>query len=267
MSLAEHENPYATPRPEVAIDFREAAVEDSIRLLADSGGGRTIEDLGVSLVVPVGPEGVRRLRWIGRMVLLRLVSGIGGLALGALLASAQENLTKQWNVPEALSLSVAATCSLGGICVLLLNPYFMRRAARRALGERYESVQRLSTGRKPLCTGVENAETFKKMKIVPEDLAWIAFDPPGRRLILEGVLFRYVVHAADVLFVGQVAGATTTGIQITFRVGRVAFAVTLQFDSVWHEFKKQTIGVSEDPLLKPIVAVFRGFRKARSLHA
>jgi hypothetical protein len=258
MSIAEHENPYATPRPEVAIDFREAAVEESIRLLAESGGGRPMEDLGVSLVLPVGPEGVRTLRWIGRMVLVRLVSGIGGLVLGALLAAAQESLTKQWNVPEALSLTVAATCSLGGILVLLLNPYFMRRATRRALGERYETVQRLSMGRSPLCAGVEDAQTFKKMKIVPEDLAWIAFDPRGKRLILEGVLFRYVIHASDVLFVGQVAGATTTGMQITFRVGRVVFAVTLQLDSIWHEFKKQTIGVSEDPLLAPILAAFRG---------
>lgn len=258
MSLAEHENPYATPRPEVAIDFREAAVEESIRLLAESGGRRPMEDLGVSLVVPVGPEGVRTLRWIGRMVLVRLVSGIGGLVSGALLASAQENLTKQWNVPEALSLTIAAVCSLGGILVLLFNPYFVRRATRRALGERYATVQRLSSGRSPLCTAVEDAQTFKKMKIVPEDLAWIAFDPPGRRLILEGVLFRYVIHASDVLYVGQVAGATATGMQITFRVGRVVFAVTLQLDSVWHEVKKQTIGVSEDPLLAPILAAFRG---------
>jgi hypothetical protein len=257
MATIEQENPYAAPRPDVPIDFREAVVEESIRLLAEAGG-RPIETLGVSLVVPLGAEGVRTLRWIGWMVLLRLVLGIGGLAAGAGLAAAHERLTKQWQFPEELTLAIALTCSLGGIGVMLLSPYFMRRATRRAIGERFGLVQRLSTGRRPLCTGVEDARTFTKLKIVPEDLAWIAFDPPGRRLILEGILFRYVIHAADVLFVGQVAGATTTGMQITFRVGRVVFAVTLQLDSVWHELKKQTIGVSQDPLLKPIIAAFRG---------
>jgi hypothetical protein len=257
MSSVEYENPYATPRPEVAIDFREAAVEESIRLLSQADG-RAIQDLGLSLVVPIGPEGLTTLRAVGRGVLVRFVLGISGIAAGAGLAATNEWLTKHWQIPDTATLTVAMFCSVGGIILLLLNPYFVRRATRHAIGERYELVCRLSTGRAPLCSGLEDAHTFTKLKIVPEELVWIAFDPQRKRLILEGVLCRYVIHAADVLYVGQVAGAATSGMQITFRVGRIVFAVTLQMDSVWHEFKKQTIGVTEDPLLKPILAAFRG---------
>jgi hypothetical protein len=59
-----------------------------------------------------------------------------------------------------------------------------------------------------------------------------------------------------VLSVGQATGATTTGVQIVFRVARVMIGITLQYDSVWNEFKKQTIGRGQDPLIKPIRQTF-----------
>lgn len=247
-------NPYAPPSgpPEpVQIDFRQAAVEESLRIV-EASPGQLPEDLGVSLVLSMGSEGLTHLRHIGRMTLVRLVLGIVGLAAGAGLAGGNDWLQKNWGLPEAVVLLFAAACSLGGIGLMLANSLLCRWHVQRALGPRYAAAVAMSTLRPPLCTGVEDSRTFVTPKIAPEDFAYVAFDSVHRRLILEGLIFRYVIHAADVLSVAQQAGTATTGVQIVFRVGRVVVGITLQYDSVWHELRKQTIGLGRDPLLKPV---------------
>jgi hypothetical protein len=253
-------NPYAppsTPAEPVQIDFRQAAVEESLRIL-EANPGRVPEDLGTSLVLSMGSEGLAHLRYIGWMTLVRLVLGILGLAAGAGIAGVSDWIQRNWGLPEAVVLSAAAACSLGGIGVLLANAMLSRWHVQRALGPRYAGAVVTSTLRPPLCTGVEDSRTFVTPKLAPEDFAYVAFDSAHRRLILEGLIFRYIIHAADVLSVAQQAGTATTGIQIVFRVGQVIVGITLQYDSVWHELRKQTIGLGKDPLLKPIVAALSG---------
>jgi len=248
-------NPYALPQSDLPLDFREAAVEESLRLVS-MASGRPVEDLGVSLVLPVAPSRRDTLQWMGWMTLLRLVLGIGGVVAGGVLAWASRTLMER-GLPEWQIMSIAAFCSIGGI-LLLFNWFFIRAGVRRALGERYARVQQFSTSRSPLCTGVEDARTFVQMKLLPEDLVWIAFDSASKRLIMEGLLFRYVIHAADVLFVGEVSGTTATGVQVTFRVGNIVIAITMQMESIWYELRRQTWGRPENPLLRPIRAALEG---------
>jgi hypothetical protein len=255
-------NPYAPPpsaAQPVEIDFREAAVEESLRII-EAAPGRPIDDLSVSLVLPTDLEGPARIRHIGRMTVLRLVSGVAGLALGALLAALEGPIHERLMVPQflrpGLVMSVAACGTFGGMGFLLSSVFFVRRAVRGYLGERYAAVVRMSNLRRPLCVGVEDARTFTTMKIAPEDFAYIAFDAASRRVILEGLTFRYVIHAHDVYSVSQASGTATTGVQIVFRVARVYIGITLQYDSVVSELKKQTIGLGRDPLLRPIRQTF-----------
>ena len=247
-------NPYAPPTgpsEPVQIDFRQAAVEESLRIL-EANPGQVPEDLGVSLVLSMGSEGLEHLRHIGWMTLVRLVLGIVGLAAGAGLAGVSDWMQMNWGLPEAVVLSVATLCSLGGIGMLLDQLHADSLARAGALGPRNAAAVAMSTLRPPLCTGVEDSRTFVTPKIAPEDFAYVAFDSARRRLVLEGLIFRYVIHAADVLSVAQQAGTATTGVQIVFRVGRVVVGITLQYDSIWHELRKQTIGLGRDPLLKPV---------------
>lgn len=255
MSASDSLNPYAPPAAPPQLDFREAAVLESLRLL-EANPGRLPDELPMSLVLPADESGPAWLRYIGRMTLLRLVLGIAGLVMGAVLAAVSGPVQRNTGVPAEAVITLAAPCSIGGIAIMLANSLLVRRAVRRAIGERFDRVQRQSVLRSPLCVGVEDARTFTKMKIAPEDFAWAAFDSAGRRLILEGLIFRYVIHAADVVSVTQAAGATATGVQIVFRVAGAMTGITLQFDSVWHEFKKQTVGGGTDPLLKPIRQTF-----------
>jgi hypothetical protein len=260
MSAPPSANPYAppqTPTGPLQLDFREAAVEQSLQIMA-ANPGRAPEELGISLVLPAGDDrGPDRLRWIARMTLVRLVLGVVGLAVGALIGTAVDGILREQGIPKDPAMVVAALCSLGGMALLLLNAWLIRRSVQRALGPRYEACRRHSTLRRPLCTGVEDARTFTSIKLAPEDFACVAFDSAGRRLILEGLLFRYVIHAADVLSVVQQSGTATTGVQIEFRVGAVAVGITLQFDGVINELRKW-VSFGKDPLLAPVVAALSG---------
>jgi hypothetical protein len=260
MSHPDSVNPYAsssTPAAPPTIDFREAAVEESLRLI-EAAPGRDPDELGRSLVLPADANGFARLRWIGRMMLVRLVLGIAGIVAGGVLAATEAKLRATLGLAEWHVLTVAGFCSLGGIGLLLTSVFFVRRSVRRGIGERYAEARNHSTLRPPLCVGVEDCRTFTTLKIAPEDLAYVAFDASRRRLILEGLLFRYVIQAADIVSVQQATGAATTGTQVVFRVGRAVVGITLQFDSIWHEFRKQTIGAGRDPLLGPITDTFAG---------
>lgn len=262
MSQPNPANPYASPAAPAApptIDFRETAVEESLRLI-EAAPGCDPDELGVSLVLPADPEGLALLRFIGRWLLVRLVLGIAGIAAGGILAAVEGRLRATFGLAGWQILAFAAYCSLGGIMLLLTCPWFVRRAVRLGLRERYDDVVRLSNLRPSLCVGVEDCRTFTTMKIAPEDFAYAAFDAARRRLILEGLLFRYVIQAADIVSVQQAAGAAATGTQVVFRVGRAVVGVTLQFDSIWHEVKKQTIGAGRDPLLGPVTDTFSGKR-------
>ena len=258
MSAPPSVNPYAPPQSlePVQIDFRQAAVEESLRIL-EANPGRGMDDLGVSLVLPADVEGPAKVRHIGHMTLVRLLLGIGGLAIGAGLAAMEGNLRVHWGIDEGLTLTAAGCCSLAGMALLFASIPLVRRGVRRGLGERYEAAEKASNLRPAICVGVEDARTFTTMKIAPEDFAYVAFDAANRRLILEGLVYRYVIYAKDLYSVTQAAGATTTGTQIVFRVGRAIVGITLQFDSVWSELKK--LGSrGQDPLLAPIQATFAG---------
>lgn len=246
-------NPYAPPQSEFPIDFRNAAVEESLRIVARSGG-RPIEDLGVSLVLPTEGSGAATLRWIGWSTLARLVLGILGVVFGGLLGVLSDHMLEQLPLNQAEVLWIGVSCVVGGLLLLLLNGMFTRATVRRGIGDRYARVWQFNTTHRPLCSGVEDARTFQKIKLLPEDLAWIAFDAAGKRLILEGLLYRYVIHAGDVLLASEVQGPTSTGVQIVFRVGEVVIGITLQMDSVWYELRRQVALPGSNPLLRPILA-------------
>ncbi|MCA9122527.1 MAG: hypothetical protein H6822_03300 [Planctomycetaceae bacterium] len=230
-------------------DFRDEAAAISLKLVADSFG-RPSAELGQSLCLPVeNPSDLRGVKW---SLLFRLVFGIGGIAAGGILAMVFEKFPAGFQRYETPALVLAGIFSIGGICLLISSAGAARSFSRRRLGERYEAVWALGSPIKPLGVSVEDADTFSKMKLVPEDLAWIGFDLSRRMLLIEGLRYRYLIHSADVINIEQVAGPTATGVAITYFVGSASLRIALQYDSVKHELRRQTIGAKHDPLLKPI---------------
>jgi hypothetical protein len=258
MRTYEPVNPYASPASAepTAADFRQAAVEESQRLVRESGG-LAPQRLGVSLCLPIenpATDTMRRAKW---GVILRAVAGILGLIAGGVLAAAYEKLAivRQW--PPELIMSLAAALMAVGLLLMLSNPLLVRRLVQRSLGERYDDALVPGGTLRPKVVGVEDSTTFHNVKAIPEDLSCAFFDEAGGLLRIEGILYRYFIRAADVILVEEVRGVTATGVRIVFRIGRATLAITLQHESLLHELRRQTIGAKHDPLWAPISRTLR----------
>ncbi len=230
-------------------DFREDAVAFSQRLVAESFG-RAAADLGESLCLPVeNPADLRSIKW---WMLFHIVAGVGGLVAGGVLAGVSQHISESLDALEPFVIAVALICSVGGMGLLITSSHVSRNFSRRRIGERYDAVWALGSPLKPLGVSVEDASTFQKFKLVPEDAAWIGFDLARRMLLIEGIRYRYVVHAKDLVNIELLAAPTATAVAITYRVGPAVLRIALQHESIRHELRKQLIGSKHDPLMKPI---------------
>ncbi|HZN34401.1 MAG TPA: hypothetical protein VFB80_11300 [Pirellulaceae bacterium] len=252
-------NPYASPAPAPPgrpPDFRDLAVEESRRLIA-AASGLPLERQPFSLCVPVENPDLTLLRKVKTGLVLRLVFGLAGLAGGGILAAIEEKGGFPPQLPDALILGVAVCSSLGGMLLLVSSATFFRRLVRRALGERFDQAQATGSAFGSLIVGVEDWSTFRRMKLAPEDFACVFFDEAAACVRLEGARFRYFIRAADVVSLSEVAGASTVGTQIVYRIGRTTLGITLQYDSFLHELRRQTIGARHTPLWTPLTTTLR----------
>ena len=102
---------------------------------------------------------------------------------------------------------------------------------------------------------VENSRTFHRPKLLPEDLACVLFDREGRRLIVEGIAYRYIIRAADLLGLQVVrAAAGAPGLEVSYSVGGARLSLTLIYQSARSELRRQTIG-GQDPFIRNAISV------------
>jgi MFS family permease len=190
------------------------------------------------------------LRGLAVGVLAILIGGVGGLVLGAVLGLTSAKSLEKGEAPWRLVVALGGT--FGGIGLLLSNGLFQRRYTRRRIGQRYEELATLCGGAAPVWVGLEEAVSFHRFKLVPEDVAFVGFDPAARLVVIEGVRHRYRIRGDDVLSVGQLPGGGSSATAIAYQVGDAQLAIALQSTSVWHELKKQTVGAKRDPLLRRV---------------
>lgn len=230
-------------------DFRDKAAKESLQLV-EINGNKAFDEF--SLCLPTTDSDPESLRRFGYATICRLLLGFLGLLGGVGVFAVHERLnpgdaTLNWAVT-----ALAASCSCGGILILLSNLFFQRGYVRRQIGMRYDELTWDSETASPLCVNIENPKTFHKMKFIPEELGFLSLDPHRHLLVIEGVRYRYIIHGKDVRSIRQSAGATTTATSIVYRVGDVVLSIAIQYDSVWHEIKRQTFFARKDALITRI---------------
>ncbi len=234
------------PQPHAKADFREAAVRESLRLLEANGG--TIPDRG-SYCLPVTDTNPKVWRHYGFWVIFRFVIGLFGIFASGAIAMI---LKKEGNDINSTLLVISFCLFSGGMLTLLSILLLQNRFVRKQIGPRYDHLSPLAGESKLLCIRVEEAETFKQIKLIPEDLGFLGLDPSNHMLLIEGVRFRYRISAEDVSDISVISGATATATKISFTIGKTELQIALQWENLFHEFKKQTMGVKLDPLILKI---------------
>jgi hypothetical protein len=93
---------------------------------------------------------------------------------------------------------------------------------------------------------------------LPEDLALVHFDRQGRRLVIEGIAYRYVVGADDVVSLRTVASLALPGLEIVYKAAGVELGLTLTPDSLLSHVRRSTIGGSDALVRRAFDTLGRG---------
>jgi hypothetical protein len=148
-------------------------------------------------------------------------------------------------------LVVAMCCSLVGLYMMLSASGAARRKVRRHV------AQRVRLDGRPPIVELEETRTFSKMKAVTEDLGVVLMYPEQRCVVIEGVTHRYLIYAEDVVEVRPVAGPTSSGFGIHYLAAGEPLDITLTYQTVWMELKRQTVGAGRNPILEQIAATLQ----------
>jgi hypothetical protein len=221
-------------------DFRDAAATASQAELAHL---RCTDPLKarISLCVEAEGDGRAALRRFRRMTLLRLIAGVVLMVAGVVIMLAEQaDRLPNW-FPEYMIIPSAAAAILG-MFVLTCGPVIQRWTVRRHLRDRLAEHDSWEWELPPVGVELEDSRTFQKMKIQTEDLAVVYFDVDERRLLIEGVVYRYIIQAEDVLSLRTEKSPGPLGLEIVYSAAGVQLGLTLSHDSVLSYLRAATIG-------------------------
>lgn len=189
-------------------DFRRDAIEASIREVRGSGI-QSLLDSRCSLCLPTdkGRSSLHSQIWL--VIVSVGVSIVSFVCAGAIVASQQKDV-----MSSILGLALVVI----GIESLLMPLLCQGLLIRKHLADRFSALQNNPDLADCFSVGIEDPTTFSKMKVVADDVAYVGVDPMNRRLIIEGVLCRYLVYAKDVERIDFEFQHPSPGTEIVYRI-------------------------------------------------
>jgi len=229
-------------------DFRDSAAAASRQALARLRCSDALA-AGISLCLEAEGDGRATLRRLRRFTLVRIIVGMILMLAGAGIMYAADvrkvrwlNEKEEWFIPGAVA-------GFLGFLVIMSGPFLQRRFVKRHIRDRLAESDLGNTGLPPAGVEVEDSHTFQQPKVLPEDLARVIFDPDQRRLVIEGIVYRYLIRASDVIQMRTVRSRSSLGLQIVYNAAGVPLGLTLIHDSVLSYLRRATIG-GNNPLIR-----------------
>lgn len=222
--------------PKAKTDFRDEAVAASLAMIQPDEA-EDLLPLGLSLCVPRGDA--RSWEGAGKGQLVVLIVSVVGIVLGGILAVASESPAVVDRGLENVVLGFGFTMSVGSISTLFLSIFARRRMVKKRVAE-YVPAE-LAPGdiqRGPI--SVENAATYAKLKLNPEDEGMLVLSPSRRALLIEGIRYRYCVFGDDLESMEVIQGGNSRGTAVGYRIGDVVLRICIaQDDNLGQELRRQ----------------------------
>ena len=97
---------------------------------------------------------------------------------------------------------------------------------------------------------LQDASTYHVNKLVPEDMGLLMLDPASHRIVIEGVLYRYLIYSEDVTKIKQVKSTLTHAtVEIRFWTGREELRINVSSALLQDQLR---YGFGDSPLWPPI---------------
>jgi hypothetical protein len=229
-------------------DFRDSAAAASRVALARLRCSNPLA-AGISLCLEAEGDGRATLRRLRRFTLVRIIVGMILMLVGAGIVYAADVRKVPWLNDKEEWLIPGAVAGFLGFLVIMSGPFLQRLFVEWHIRDRLAESNLEESGLPPAGVGVEESKTFQQPKVLPEDLARVLFDPDQRRLVIEGIVYRYVIYASDVIQMRTVKSRSSLGLQIVYTAAGVPLGLTLIHDSVLSYARRATIG-GNNPLVR-----------------
>lgn len=182
-------------------------------------------------------------KWLSIACLILGFCGLGGGATLAAWAERREDVEGQWVI-----LALGGMMSLAGIICLILPVKGGGLFLRRYLGSRLDDLQSNPDVSEVFYVGLEDPATFSQLKVTSDDAGYLALDPVNRRVIIEGVLCRYVIRQDDVVQVKSQFANGSPGTHIVYRIGTTSgLGIMIEKQSLRAETIRQLTGRARNP--------------------
>jgi hypothetical protein len=221
-------------------DFRDAVAEKSRQCLLRHPDVMP-EDIGESLCLLTDPD--------DKALLARFEKGGAAAAIAFLtiFPAAGVVFVMSTQTPPGIDLSPTAIAA-GSVMLLTLvvamaslftGEATLKRKLLAALKSRSYALRGADTFLPHQAVRMENARTASKLKMYADDVAMIVFDAELKRLVIEGLRYRYIIHPADVELItpfqcpGQHGPAA---VQLDYRVGGMELSLALMLPNIAPRF-------------------------------
>jgi hypothetical protein len=237
-------------------DFRSEAAHASNQLMGGVIDRNALGDLtqvGVSLCIPATSSPKQSHQLIRRRILTELVVKFTVLTVGAILFAIAHS-------PAACNLlGITAFPAWPGIALLSIGwltvmssvdiEHLLVRFRLRQMGvtaPNFSPTERVRIGR------VEDPSTHKVIKLCIDDAGFLYCDAQRSLILLEGVCYRYVIRAEDVLSCKPLGNRFA---EIRFRVAgsEQILSLAICLNSMRLEYRRQLTGGLARPAIMPLL--------------
>jgi hypothetical protein len=144
---------------------------------------------------------------------------------------------------------------LSGWAAICFAADINRALACRMLRERNAPVPALRLTHRPISISIEDPQTIKTLKLVTDDIGILYCDAASRLFVIEGVFFRYVVRAGDVLQCYIHLQGKIRYVILTYRVAgsNLPLSITLSRVTAGGEFLRKFSADSSRPPLADVL--------------
>jgi hypothetical protein len=209
---------------------------------------------GVWLAPPGGGRVMRRMAVIGWAAIVVAMTSAGlGRVVGHF--ATPDEPTPEREAFHFWFLMISVMVMFGSLLVGIFLPKWMTRRAVLRRSERL-GASAVPDAAKRTIVSVENAHTFEKLKITPEDFAVLMMDPSNRRIRLAGLRCIYDIDAQDVTRLYTVSSTQSTAAAIEFKLGETTLALSLN-DNRLFDALKQHFGQTSCSLYSRLSDVLR----------
>jgi len=221
-------------------DFRCYAAAASAQALQAFGPAATASppEAGISYCIPSPVDASGLIRSLKVTAIVSTVLFLGGFILAAALTIySQSQKSPHTNLLLIAGMGCFVMALFSAFMPTTLEGIRTQKHLRGHVGDFWADSTLM-----PRVVGIEDAETYNKLKVLADDIAVAILRPESGCLQIEGIRYRYLIYASDVTSLSLHENKRT--VLLSYNIGAEHLSLAIIPRGLVPEFKRQALGVN-----------------------